>query len=726
MKKNILFLLVITLLIAPLAVPSFAQETKSWETWNPDLTSQGVAITEPFEGYLYDPTVIHGGTLVIATPSDPPEQHQWNAGATASYDFLDPFNDYLTRTDPVTGAVVPWIAESWEISDDKLTYTVHLAKGVKFHDGTELTSEDVKWCFDFIMENNFTRMADVWQILSREKPTEIVDDYTLKFYLNEPFVSFARQTLGTPYIYPKHVWEEIAADPNFDWLTYVPSIEQQIGCGPYKVVEYVPNSYIKYEAFDDYWHGKPYLDVFLRPIITSGEAELLALKRGDVDVFNGFLASEAIPALLREEGIGLYIYNNEYFYHWGFNSYKWPFNIKEFRYACAYAVDKQDLVDTLLLGYGIPGTVGIEAPFYSYWFNPDTPETYTFNLTKAEEILDGLGYVDTNGDGVREGSGEHAGEPIAFDIGPPIYDPVRVRAAELIAENLNEIGIKATVQYLEWATLWNKIIQPLDSPTKVDSWLLGSSESVDPQWLRVRLHSTAIPNPNYYGFVNAEFDQLAELQSTQFDVEERRQSVFRMQEILAEEIPLVVMYFRQSPSVYRTDELTGWIDHYGLGRGNFWDWINVRATALQTLKAMSISVVNTPPSEVEIGDTFTVGLKFTGPGGEAITDATVSTLKTGDPTSYPLEHAGDGVYKATFDTSDWSEGDYTLKINSKSVGYIDSSTTFTVRATAPATPTPTATPAQPSFWESYGATAVGVVVVLAIIAVAAVYMYAKK
>jgi len=722
MKKPIFIL--VTLLLTLTSLPIFAlvsaQETV---TWDPDLSSQGVALTEPFEGYLYNPNVIHGGTFVMAVPSDPPEQHQWNAGAAASYDFLDVFNDYLTRTDPITGAVVPWIAQSWEVSEDKLSYTVHLTQGVKFHDGTDLTSADVKWCFDFIMANNFTRMADVWDILSREKPTEIVDEYTLKFHLKEPFVSFARETLGTPYMYPKHIWEEIAADPDFDWLTYVPTMDQQIGCGPFKVVEYVPNSFIKYEAFEDYWHGKPYIDEFLRPVITSGDAELLALKRGEVDVFNGFLSSEAIPALLREEGIGLYIYNNQYMYHWGFNTYKWPFNIKEFRYACAYAVDKQDLVDTLLLGYGIPGPAGVEAPFYTYWFNPDTPETYTFDLAKAEEILDDLGFVDTDDDGWREGTGEHAGEPIAFDIGPPIYDPVRVRAAELIAENLNSIGIKATVQYLEWATLWGKIIQPLDSPTKVDTWLLGSSQSVDPQWFRVRLHSSAISNPNYYGFVNAEYDQLAELQSTQFDVEERRASVFRMQEILAEEIPLVVMYFRQSPSVYRTDELTGWVDHYGVGRGNFWDWVNLRATALQTLKAMSISVVNTPPPDVEIGETITLGIKYTGPEGEALTGATVMALVTGDPTSYPLEHVGEGTYRKTFDTTGWLEGDYTIKVDARLVGYSDSVTTFTLEAAEPAPPEPEP---EPSFWESYGATVTGVVVVLALVAIAAVYMYAKK
>jgi len=723
MKKTIFLFLAITLGLSSFIIPSLAVTTESGVEWNYDFDSQGVVLDEPFDGYLYDSDVVHGGTLVIATPSDPPEQHQFNAGATASYDFLDPMSDFLVRWDPVTGSPVPWIAESWEVSEDKLTYTVHLAKGVKFHDGTELTSEDVKWCYDFVMENNFTRMSEVWTVLDRENPTEIVDDYTIKFHLKEPYVPFPAQTLGEVAIVPKHVWEEIIAKPEFDWLTYTPTIEEQVGCGPFKLVEYEPNSHYKFEAFDDYWHGKPYIDEMLRPIITSGDAELLAVKRGDVDVFTGFLASEAIPGLLAEEGIGLYLYNNPYMYHWGMNNQKWPFNVKEFRYACAYSVDKQDLVDTLLLGYGIPGTVAVEAPFYSFWFNPDTTQTYTFNLTKAEEILDDLGWVDTDGDGIREGTGEHAGEPLEFDIGPPIYDPVRVRAAELIAENLNQIGVNAKVQYMEWKTLWGKIIQPLDSPQKIDTWLLGSSQSIDPEWFKTRLHSSAISNPNYYGFVNATFDQLAEQQSQQFDVEERQETVYQMQEILAHEVPLIVMYFRQSPSVYRTDKLTGWIDDFDAGRGHFWDMINVREKALQTLKSMSISVVSTPPPEVEIGDTFTLGVKYTDEEGDPLTDAHVTTMVTGDPNPYEMEHVGDGTYEVTFDTTDWEEGTYTLRVDASATGFSEDLTTFSIEVAEPAPPTP---PPEPSFWESYGATVTGVVVVLAIVAVVAVYMYSKK
>jgi len=157
MKKKV-FLLIGLILVLSSTLPIFAQVISPGPaSWDPDLTSSGVAISEPFEGYLYDPDVVHGGTLTVATPSDPPELHQWNAGATASYDFLGVFNDLLTRTDPITGAATPWIAESWEISEDRLSYVVHLAEGVMFHDGVELTAEDVKWNFDFIMENNFTR-----------------------------------------------------------------------------------------------------------------------------------------------------------------------------------------------------------------------------------------------------------------------------------------------------------------------------------------------------------------------------------------------------------------------------------------------------------------------------------------------------------------------------------------------------------------------------------------
>jgi hypothetical protein len=138
---------------------------------------------------------------------------------------------------------------------------------------------------------------------------------------------------------------------------------------------------------------------------------------------------------------------------------------------------------------------------------------------------------------------------------------------------------------------------------------------------------------------------------------------------------------------------------------------------------MSVAVINTPPPEVEIGDTIELGLDYSGPEGEAIIEATVTALITGDPTAYSLENLGDGMYKTTFDTTDWTEGDYTIRVDASAIGYSDLLTTFSVELVEPEPPEP---PEEPSFWESYGATVTGVVVVLAVIAVAAVYMYGRK
>jgi hypothetical protein len=195
-----------------------------------------------------------------------------------------------------------------------------------------------------------------------------------------------------------------------------------------------------------------------------------------------------------------------------------------------------------------------------------------------------------------------------------------------------------------------------------------------------------------------------------------------MQEILAEDVPLVVLYFRQSPSVYRNDELTGWVERFDSGMDHFWNYINLRP--IVEMKSMSVSVVSTPPPECEIGDDFTLGITYTGPEGP-VTTASVYAMLTGDSTPYPLEHVGSGTYECDFDTSDWHEGDYTVRVEAKATGFTSELTTFAIESMEPVVEEPDE-PEEPGFWESYGATVTGVVVVLAVVAVAAVYQFGRK
>ncbi|GAH62348.1 unnamed protein product, partial [marine sediment metagenome] len=240
----------------------------------------------------------------------------------------------------------------------------------------------------------------------------------------------------------------------------------------------------------------------------------------------------------------------------------------------------------------------------------------------------------------------------------------------------------------------------------------------EPTWMHTRLHSDNIPNPNYYGFVNAEYDELALLQGTQFDSKERQESIWRMQELLAEDCPLVVLYFRQSPSVYRNDKLTGWIEHFGEGMDHMWNYINLRP--IVEMKSMSVSIVNIPPPECEIGEAFTLGITYTGPEGP-VTTASVSAMLTGDPTPYVLEHAGSGKYDCIFSTSNWHEGDYTIRVEAKAKGFTSELTTFALKSVVPFVEEPE----EPGFWETQGSTVTGAVIVIAVIAIAAVW-YKRK
>jgi len=664
----------------------------------------------------------YGGTFVNPLPSDPSEFSVFLRASTWSFVFLDPIYDGLAMIDPNNNPV-PWLAESWEHSPDGMVWTIHLVKNATWHDGTPFTAQDVKFTYDHCIQAKYPRWSDLWTAVNR---TEIVDDYTIKMYLNLPYPAFELSILPYPIV-PKHIWEPIVSQPDFDPLTFVPSMDVlKVGNGPFILEEYVPNSYVKYKANENFFKGRPYIDELLMPVITSPDAMLLALKNGEVDVFTWTLPVEAVPSLVTDENIGLHIYKSGTMYHWGFNTHKFPFNVKKFRHVLAHCVDKDEIVKTLLHGYGRPGRFGVYPPtdMWSQWLNPD-PKCgvygYEFNLTLAAQMLDEMGWIDRDGDGIRE---DPEGRKLEFEIGPPTYDPVRVRAAEMISDWLSQIGIKATVVYLEWKTLWKRITSPLDSEFKIDSWLLGSGLGIgDPDILRFRLHSSAIPNPNYYGFINATFDQLAEAQAAEIDPEKRADMIKQMQEILAEELPLIVLYHRNFVSAYRTDKFAGWVKPVQDGVDNQWTWMNVYLKELAVEKPMSISLLKFPPPEVTVGDTINLSIKLTDESGNPVTGASVDAIITGRPLTYTLTEVGGGVYSLSWDTSDWTTGSYTIEIVCEASGYetARSSLTFELKEAAPPPPPP-----PPSFWEMYGPIIVGLVIVLAVIAVGAMMYMGKR
>ncbi|MEM2203457.1 MAG: ABC transporter substrate-binding protein [Sulfolobales archaeon] len=505
-----------------------------------------------------------GGVLKVAIGSKPNTLNWFVAGSSWEILVLTPIYNRLVRF--YNGTLVKEVAQSIEMSPDGKVYTIKIVSGIKFHDGKPLTAEDVAFTINMLRNSSWAYYYGVFRNVDR---AEAVDPTTVRVYMKVVDAGFVENALSVMNIMPKHIWEPKFRELGDGVAKYNPSLSELVGSGPFIVTEFQPDQFISYKANTNYWQGRPCIDQLVMSFIGDASVALLALEKGDIQTYSGFITPEVVPRLLSNPSIAIHVYTSDFYYHWGLNNKKWPFNITLFRKALAYAVDYDAIINTVLMGYGVRGSPGFVPPFgvHAKWYNPNL-EYYTYNLSKAAEILDQLGFKDIDGDGWREAPD---GSKFKFEIYPPSYDIIRVRAAEIIADSLAKIpkgGIKAEVRIVEWATAWALI-----RGGQVDTWLLGSGPGYDISWLQTRFHSKGSANWNRYS--NPEVDKLIDQLVAELDPNKRRELAWKIQEILADEVPAVNLYYRKFVAPYRVDAFEGWVRVTDDDLNNWWNFLNI-------------------------------------------------------------------------------------------------------------------------------------------------------
>ncbi|WP_408011496.1 ABC transporter substrate-binding protein [Pseudalkalibacillus sp. A8] len=446
----------------------------------------------------------------------------------------------------------PWLVDEFNISADKLTYEFILHENVKWHDGEPFTANDVKFTVDYFLEHPKSRFTNP---LKNIDSLEVSSDTKLVMKLKQPDPNFMIQPLADLPIIPEHIWKEIS-NPD--------EAKNAIGSGPFQLVEYKAGQYYKMEANQDYFKGTPAAKELIFPIIEDTTAMYTALKAGEVDGISSSLTPEVVKEfesnqnLKVETGPG---YSTTLFQ---FNSEKYPMNDKDFRQAVAYAIDNQYLVDTVTLGYaevGSPGFIHPSSQFYndSLEFKPDKE--------KAKEILESAGFKDTTGDGFVEGQN---GE--ALELQSLVYSssPLRIRTAEIIAEWLNDIGIKTEVRAMD-ATTVDSLVWPDFDVSKgrnfdLAIWGWSSTMQLFPDRMTELFHSdTAIGSVNIGGFSSEQFDELANNLADTVDEGKREDIIMQMQELVAEEFPFVTLYYQEIINAYNPNVFDDYA--FQLGKG---------------------------------------------------------------------------------------------------------------------------------------------------------------
>ena len=512
----------------------------------------------------------YGGTITYTTISEPLTFNYALANDAGSSGYLDYLFEGLTETSWLTDEVEPALAESWESSEDGLTWTFHLREDVQWHDGAPFTAQDVDFTFNRILYNDDVPTTDRAPFLFRflnddgewqeeRMSVTAVDDYTIQCVLPSPFATFLR-SMETA-IYPSHILEPVLGSGDFESLWDINTEPAEvIGTGPFTISEYVPQERLTLQRNPNYWlqdeegNHLPYLDEVIYHIVPDFAAELAAFQSGETD-YHGVLGEEYATLKGMEEagnftihrrgpgfGTTFLIFNQNP----GMNSetgsplvppekLAWFQNV-EFRRAVAHSVDKATVVEEVYEGLAYPQWAPV-SPAAGDFHNSDISR-YEYNPAEANAILDGLGWTDTDGDGIRE---DGDGNPIEFELITNTGNSVRGRVGEVIAAGLTGIGVKANYKLVEFGDLVDRLV----SSYEWEALIVGFTGSSDPHSGIVFWHSEEdfhlwYPNqPEPATEWEAEIDELYVKGSRELDRETRIGYYHRAQEIVAENLPVI-------------------------------------------------------------------------------------------------------------------------------------------------------------------------------------------
>jgi len=415
------------------------------------------------------------------------------------------------------------LAEFWKISPDGLVITFFLRKGVKWHDGHPFTAQDVLFTYKVTIDPK-TPTPYAGDFL-KVKRAEVLDDYTFRVTYDKPFAP-ALMSWGSA-ILPRHLLE--GRD-----ITTSPLVRHPIGTGPYVFKEWIPGQKIVLIANPNYFEGRPYIDGYVMRIIPDMATMFLELRANGIDRM-GLTPLQYMRQTennLFRKNFNKYRFLSFSYTYMGYNLKNPLFMDKRVRQAIAYGINRDEIIQGILLGLGKPAT----GPFKpgTWVYNPNV-KTYPYDPQKARELLAQAGWKDTDGDGILD----KKGQPFIFEIITNQGNEVRGKCAEIIQRRLSEIDIRVKIRVLEWAAFVNDFI----NKRRFDATILGWTIPLDPDIYDVWHSSKTGPQDlNFVSYKNTEVDTLIEKGRSTFDQTKRKKYYDRIQEILAEEQPYTFLY----------------------------------------------------------------------------------------------------------------------------------------------------------------------------------------
>jgi len=463
-----------------------------------------------------------GGALTNAMIGEPNNLIAMIAGDSASSAIAGQIFNALLKYDENLGFEGD-LADSWTISDDYKKITFNLKQDIKWADDKPFTCEDVLFTWKKVTDpDTRTPYGSDYQLVSS---ASCANNHIFIAEYDEPYAP-ALETWASLHILPKHLLKD--EDINDTYFSLNPT-----GSNYYVLDEWTTGQQVKLKTNPNSVHGRPLLEKKITRIIPDLSSQFMELIAGNIDLMNinPIQYSRVFPSRSElNDKINLYKEMGNGYTYFGFNLKKKPFDDLNIRKAISYAINKEEIINGVLLGLGEE----ITSPYKpgTYWENKSINKI-SFDVSKSRELLEKSGY-QLNANNIYEKDGK----PLAFEI-LTNQNKQREMTAVLIQRRLQDIGIDVSIRVIEWASFVNRFIKT----GEFEAVVLGWSLSLDPDQYSIWHSSQDGPGQfNFIGYNNPRVDTLLENGRKELNNEKRKQIYDEFSKIIYDEQPIIYLY----------------------------------------------------------------------------------------------------------------------------------------------------------------------------------------
>ncbi|MDM4761497.1 ABC transporter substrate-binding protein [Galbitalea sp. SE-J8] len=478
-------------------------------------TALALALTGCSAGTGVD--VPSGGHTILraAIAGEPDQLDPQKTSSYFSFEVLENVFDTLVEPDENL-EMQPALATSWDLSDDQLVWTFHLRSGVTFQDGTPFTAADVVYSYDRIIDD---KLANSWRF-STVTDVTAVDDSTVTITVSAPtpnLLSSIGGFKGMAIVEKANVESgDIATKP--------------IGTGPFALASYTPGDSIELTANPHYWGGAPKIDGIDYTFVSEGSTAIAALKAGEID-WTDSIPAQQLDSLKSDDSLTVGTTPSNDYWYLAMNEKRAPYDDVRVRQAIAYAVDRDAIAQ--VAAYGTATVNELAIPKGSAWYTKY--DTYSTDIDKARSLLAAAGVG-----------------PFTMDLLVSSDYPETVSAAQLIADELQPLGITVKIRTLDFAS-W---LDEQDSG-HFDMLMMGWLGNIDPDDFYYSQHHTG-GGSNAQGYSNPEVDKLLDAGRTETDVDARKKIYAQAATIIADDVSYLYLYNPSVIQAYST-KLSGYV-----------------------------------------------------------------------------------------------------------------------------------------------------------------------